>query len=267
MSVDPPKMPFLADLAGCVRFFSRLPLPRLGAWDDPAKIPDFSRAARALPLAGLVIAAPALVVILLLHWRDAPALIAAFIYVGLLVVAGGGLHEDGLADMADGFGGGATRQKKLDIMKDSRIGAYGVLALILAVGLKIAALAHLYSALPLGAFAAMLILAVTASRFVMLFLWHGLANARPGGLADKAGRPGRRAVDIGGGLVLIVLVLCAPALAPHALAGLASCIVLTIALVGSTAQRHIGGQTGDVLGAGQQIAETAILTVLALTTT
>lgn len=257
----------LADIAGCVRFFSRLPVPSLGAEDDPSHMPAFERAAWALPIAGLAIAAPALIGLLALHGAGAPATPAAFLFVGVLVFCTGGLHEDGLADMADGFGGGMSRDRKLAIMKDSRIGAYGVLALVLIVGLKISAIAHLFANGALAAFALQIILAIMASRFVMLFLWHALPNARTDGLSVMAGRPGRRAVEIAGGIVAIVLILSAGTLDFRAIAGLAAAAFLAAALVGAMAMRHIGGQTGDILGAGQQIAEAAILTALALTAT
>lgn len=258
---------FLADIAGCVRFFSRLPVPSIGTGDEPSHMPAFERTAWALPIAGLVIAAPALIGVLALHGAGAPATPAAFLFVVVLVLCTGGLHEDGLADMADGFGGGMSRDRKLAIMKDSRIGAYGVLALVLIVGLKISAIAHLFASGALIEFAMQILLAIMVSRFVMLFLWHALPNARSDGLSVMAGRPRRRAVEIAFGIVAIAIVLTAGALGLDAIAGLTTAAFLTTALVGSMAMRHIGGQTGDILGAAQQIAEAAILTALALTAT
>lgn len=257
----------LADIAGCIRFFSRLPVPSIGPDDHPSHMPAFEGAAWALPIAGLVIVAPALVVVLALHGAGAPATLAALLFVGVLVLCTGGLHEDGLADMADGFGGGMARDRKLAIMKDSRIGAYGVLALIVIVGLKISAIAHLFANSTLVGFALQIILATMLSRFAMLFLWHALPNARADGLSVVAGRPKRRAVEIAGGLVSIAVILTAGTLDFRSIAGLTAAAILATALVGSMAMRHIGGQTGDILGAGQQIAEAAILTALALTAT
>lgn len=257
----------LADVAGCVRFFSRLPIPALGASDNPAHMPEFRHSAWALPIAGLVIALPALLLVSGLHVAQAPASVAAFLFVGLLVLCSGGLHEDGLADLADGFGGGMNRDRKLSIMKDSRIGAYGVLALILVTGLKIAAIAALYSNGSAVEFFAQLILAILASRFVMLVLWYTLKHARSDGLAVMAGRPGRRAVELAGGLVLIALILAFPLVGGKSIVGLLAMAVLAVMWTGSLAMRHIGGQTGDVLGASQQIAEAAILTTFTLTAT
>lgn len=257
----------LADIAGCVRFFSRLPIPPLGANDNPAHMPDFRCSAWALPIAGLIIALPALLLVTGLHVAQAPAAVAAFLFVGLLVLCSGGLHEDGLADMADGFGGGMSRERKLSIMKDSRIGAYGVLALILVTGLKIAAITALYSNVSAPLFLAQLVLAILASRLVMLVLWHALKHARSDGLAVMAGRPERRALELAGGLVLIALILTASLVGGKSIVGLIAMAVLITVWIGSMAMRHIGGQTGDVLGASQQIAEAAILTTFTLTAT
>lgn len=257
----------LADLGGCVRFFSRLPLPALSGADDPSHMPDFYRAAWALPVAGLVIVAPALVVLVLLNAADAPAFVAAFLFIGLCILTTGGLHEDGLADMADGLGGGATRDRKLQIMKDSRIGAYGVLALVGTIGLKASALAALFSAhgpVELGVFVA---LAAMASRAGMGALWHALPPARTYGLSVAAGRPGRSAIAAGTALTLAALGIGLTVTGADAILALAAAGFLATALVGRMAVRQIGGQTGDILGASQQIGETAILTALALTAT
>lgn len=257
----------LGELAGCVRFFSRLAVPPLGPGDDPSAMPDFARAARALPAAGAVIALPAALAGAVLDGLGAPGLLAAFLVLGVLVLVTGGLHEDGLGDLADGFGGGATREAKLAIMKDSRIGAYGALALILVVGLKAAAIAALADARSALFLAAALLIAAMASRLAMVFLWFALPNVRPGGLAATAGRPARQSVTAAAATVVVALVLVLPVLGPAAAMAAAAATVIATGLTGVLAERQIGGQTGDVLGAAQQIAEAAILTALALTTT
>jgi adenosylcobinamide-GDP ribazoletransferase len=116
---------FAGDLAACIRFFSRLPLPRLGKWDDPAALPAFQRMARAAPLAGVLVALPAALVGLLLGFTALPHLAIGLLMTGALAAVTGGLHEDGLADVADGFFGGHTPERRLEIMKDSRIGSFG----------------------------------------------------------------------------------------------------------------------------------------------
>ncbi len=257
----------LADLGGCVRFFSRLTLPALSREDDPSHMPAFERAAWALPVAGLVIVAPALAVLVFLHAAGAPAFVAAFVFIGLCILSTGGLHEDGLADMADGLGGGATRDRKLQIMKDSRIGAYGVLALVGSIGLKVSALAALFSAhdpIEIGVFVA---LAAMASRTGMAALWHALPPARRDGLSVAAGQPGRKAILVGTTVTLVALGIGLPVIGAEAILALAAAGFLATAFVGRMALRQIGGQTGDILGASQQIGETAILTALALTAT
>ena len=111
------------DLLRCLRFWSRLPTPILASEKDPHGFPDFSRITRMLPLAGAIIGAVGALALGLAHWLRLPSSIAAGLTLAALILATGAFHEDGLADTADGLGGGATRQRKLEIMKDSRIGA------------------------------------------------------------------------------------------------------------------------------------------------
>jgi cobalamin synthase len=127
----------LDEFRACLAFFSRLPLsPTEGR---------FPRALRLAPLAGALLGVfSALPFLLALHWGE-PPLVAALLGVAGAAALTGALHEDGLADVADGFGGGATRERKLEIMRDSRIGAYGATALMLSLGLRAACLAALAS--------------------------------------------------------------------------------------------------------------------------
>ena len=133
----------LYDLAGCLRFYSRLPVPQLPGEPDPHRSPDFTRLPRMLPLAGLILALPAALVLATAWSIGLGPFLAATLAVATLVVASGALHEDGFADVADGFGGGTTPERRLEIMKDSRIGAYGGVALMLSLALRIGALATL----------------------------------------------------------------------------------------------------------------------------
>ena len=114
------------DIVSALAFFTRLPVP---IDHDHGEI-DFSRAARAVPIAGALAAIAPGAVITVLAWLGAPALFAAAIGLGALLLVTGALHEDGFADTMDGFGGGATRERKLEIMRDSRLGSYGAAALI-----------------------------------------------------------------------------------------------------------------------------------------
>ncbi|ADZ71251.1 adenosylcobinamide-GDP ribazoletransferase [Polymorphum gilvum] len=254
----------IADTAACIRFFSRLPLPRLSSADDPAAMPDFTVSARAMPLAGALIGLPAALVLLLLSLTALPALAAAGLAVVILVALTGALHEDGLADVADGFFGGTSRERRLEIMKDSRTGAFGALALALATLLKVALLAALAERLGPSGAALTLVSAEAASRALALWQWSALPAARPDGLAARFGRPGRKAATQG----LLLAALC---LVPAALAMPAPHLSLAVVLaalaahgVGRLAVAKIGGATGDVLGAVQQISGLAFLAGLAM---
>jgi adenosylcobinamide-GDP ribazoletransferase len=215
--------------------------------------PRGAATAWAWPLVGaLVGAAGAAAGALALAVGLAPAL-AAVTVLAVQMLLTGALHEDGLADSADGLWGGADRQQRLEIMKDSRIGSYGVLALILGTLGRWAAIGMLAAA---GDWAALLA-AGAISRAPMAVLMAALPAARPGGLSQGIGRPGRRAVLLalalaaGFGLAAMGLSVL-PALAAAALAA---------ALLGRLALSRIGGQTGDILGASQQLSELAVLAV------
>ena len=167
----------------------------------------------------------------------------------------GAMHEDGLADTADGFWGGWTVARRLEIMKDSHIGSYGVIALILSLGLRWMALTLLFEAgLALPALIAMGAL----SRAVMPGLLHALPFAREGGLSRSVGRVSFDTAVLGAALGAILALM--------ALGLAALLLMMTVALSGwgvaALARGKIGGQTGDVLGAAQQVAEVAALLVL-----
>jgi cobalamin 5'-phosphate synthase/cobalamin synthase len=181
------------DLARAVAFLSRLPVPSRFFDGDDGRL---SRTVRAFPLAGIVLSLPAALLLSLLAWIEAPPLLAAGLAVALQAGVTGALHEDGLADTADGLGAGADRQRALDIMKDSRIGVFGVVALLMALLLRVAALAALIPVLsPAGLFLVVLA-AAAASRAAMVWHWKSLPPARPDGVAAsddrKPTRPGRR---------------------------------------------------------------------------
>jgi adenosylcobinamide-GDP ribazoletransferase len=249
--------PLLAEVAKFLRFYSRLPI---GAG---AHAPlDFARMAPALPIAGAVIGATGAAALAVARICHLPSLVCALVSVAVLVVATGALHEDGLADVADGFGGGATRESKLEIMRDSRIGTYGVLALCISVLLRVAALASILErSVTLAALA--LIFAGALSRVAGLAPMLWLQPARADGLGAKVAAPSRSA------WIWACLIAAAIGLAPWLSGASAGQIAVAIiaafavaALVAKLAQEEIGGYTGDVLGAAQQLAEIAILAAL-----
>lgn len=233
------------DIAACLGFYTRLPLP---AFEMPAH--GFANAQWAAPLAGLVVGAVCSAASTGVIMLGLPATIAAALALAVGVLLTGGLHEDGLADVADGFGGGSTREKKLAIMKDSRIGSYGVAALILSFLLRWSALV----ALGLAAIPALLI-AHTASRALMPALMRLSPPARENGLSAGAGHPSRGTVLVALTIGGVLLLVPGPGFALIAVLLLAAVLFFIKWL----AEKQIGGQTGDVLGALQQLAETVLL--------
>jgi adenosylcobinamide-GDP ribazoletransferase len=243
---------WVRDGLAALRFLTRLKLAAGSASGD------LTGAARAFPLAGLVVGLGGGIVYVLASALSAPALVAAALAVTATALLTGALHEDGLADMADGFGGGRTIEDTLSIMRDSRTGAYGALALVLSVTIRVGALAAFAQA-P-GAALGALIAAHAGSRAGMAALMHLLSPARSDGLAASAGRPGFEAVAWAGGMAIVLALL-----GDGINGGLAALIVGAAAAgaVGLLAQRRLGGVTGDVLGAAQQASEAAMLVAAA----
>jgi adenosylcobinamide-GDP ribazoletransferase len=230
-----------------IQFLTRLPVPALRDFRPDA----ISRAAMWFPLVGHLIGAISAGLFLLASqiWSGAvPALLA----IGAGVAVTGALHEDGLADTADGLGGGRTREQRLAILKDSRIGTYGMLALLLGIGLRVAALA----AMPVMLAALTLVVAHGAGRAVAVL---AMATTRYAGTVDAAKiapsnvRSSEAAFALTWGL-LPLLVLPWPA-APFALL----LMIVACGLLLWRAQHLLGGTTGDILGAVEQLAEIAVL--------
>lgn len=244
-----------ADLATCLRFFTRLPAP---AFMGSA---PFGRAIRLLPVAGLAIGACSAVPLTLAAATGLPAPLQALLAVGAALLASGGLHEDGLADTADGLGGGQSRDRKLAIMRDSRIGTFGVLALAMALLWRLAALSTILNEATTGATAAVLLAAAALSRALALLPLALLPPARTDGLGRGVGLldQGALATCFGIGACLgIGLPVVGGIGWGHAAT---ACLLAALAAAGMTALawRQIGGHTGDIAGASQQVAEAAYL--------
>lgn len=238
------------DLRLAFGLLTRLPLPGQ---------PDMARGAAsawAWPLAGL---APALLAGVAI-WLSAGlgAGLSAALALAVMAMVTGAMHEDGLADTADGLWGGWTAERRLEIMKDSHIGTYGVLALVLSALARWSLLAGLIAA---GHALPALLAAAVLSRVPMVALMAWMPPAREGGLSRAVGQPSLQAAGIGGGVALVLsIVLVGPGAIWAALA------VVAVALgVATLARAKIGGQTGDILGASQQVAEIAALASLAAT--
>lgn len=237
-----------SDVATALALLTRLPTPG----GDHTRS---SQAAWAYPLAGLVVGT-----IAALTGAIATGLgLAAAITAGLILIAGvlttGAMHEDGLADSADGLWGGWDPARRLEIMKDSQIGTYGVLALILSFGLRWTALTMLIDT---GQFAGAILAAAVLSRAPMTALMCALPHARSDGLSHSTGKATLRAAQIAASLALILGLLCIGlTVIPVAIA-----IMLTTIIIALIAKAKIGGQTGDILGATQQVSEIIALIVL-----
>lgn len=254
------------ETAQMVRFFSRLPVPALPFERDPHAAPDFRTAVRMLPVASVAITLPAVLLLIAADVLGAPASVAVLLAVALNAIITGALHEDGLADCCDALGG-RTVEARLAILKDSRLGTYGVLALLIGVSLRLACLHALLSqSTALGA--AALLSGAVVSRAAAIWIMHALPPARPDGAAASVGRPSRASVLTGSALG--VLIGGAALALAHGLAGLPMAMALAaLATLASLrlARRLLGGQTGDVIGAAQQAAEIAFLMGLTMSLT
>ena len=205
----------------------------------------------AWPLVGAVVGGIALSLGAALQVTGVAIGIAAALVIAVQSALTGGLHEDGLADCADGFWGGQTRDRRLEIMKDSRIGSYGGIALGLALLARWSAIVTLLGA---GACGLALVPAIL-SRAAMGLVMAALPNARAGGLAAAHGKPPMAAAVLGAGLALEL----ALAITGWAALGLGLVVGLMALAASQVARSKIGGQTGDVLGAVQVLTEIAAL--------
>jgi adenosylcobinamide-GDP ribazoletransferase len=234
-----------------VQFLTRLPVPHLAKF-EPAWL---DRSVAYFPLVGLIVGGISAGVLAAANqiW---PMPIAAILAVAAGIAATGAFHEDGLADTADGLGGGLTAAARLEIMKDSRIGTYGLVALVTALALKVACVAVLGA--QLGVIA--LLAAHAGGRLVPVLASTWMPYAGEAGVAKVAPvRPTRARVLAATGFALLPFGLL-PLLAGGIALGLG---LLAAGLLLVKAWRLIGGQTGDVLGASEQVFEVTVLLVLA----
>ncbi|MBB3234132.1 adenosylcobinamide-GDP ribazoletransferase [Phyllobacterium endophyticum] len=250
-------MGLIKDTMRALGFLSRMPLSAswFKGYDGP-----LSDAVRGFPLAGMLIALPASLVLLIAQAFDLPDSITALLVIVALMIATGALHEDGLADVADGFYGGATVNRRLEIMKDSATGSYGALSLVVSVFLRAALFATIID--ELDTFQAVLVLIGTeaGSRSVMVKLWQSLPSVRLGGVADQSGTPSVEAANYALIIGAVVLAICYGA--AGGLFGIVVAVCLTaLVYLGFSAlcRDKIGGQTGDTLGAMQQLATNSLL--------
>jgi adenosylcobinamide-GDP ribazoletransferase len=259
---QPPTTPFqhdgtvrlLAELVHAFKFLTRLPIPFSRTIDPP----PLRQTMRMFSLVGAFIGAMIGLVLLAGQFAELPAFLASILAVSAGLVLTGALHEDGMADTADGLGGGKTREQRLAIMRDSRIGSYGTLALIITVGIRVACYADLLFLSPFTLLA--VITACNAfSRALMVDLLWATAPARSEGLSAYAGQPSR-----GVAMFAIIIGLLLTLLAGHVTFYENAILALGLALAATAglrwlAIRLVGGQTGDICGAVQIACELMML--------
>jgi len=256
-------MAWRRDLFLALSFFTRLPVGALAPADlrapGDSTTPQarLGEAARAFPLAGLVVGLAGGLAYWIAVQMHLSGLLAALLAVAATGALTGALHEDGWADFADGLGCRGDRLRKLAAMKDSHIGSFGVLALIFATGIKTVALAQLYTP---DRVVTSLVAAHVLARAVLPLAMRSLPLATAQGLAVGAGRPSAQGVYMALGIGLIISFFAI--FLPGAIVALIVAVVAA-ALIGAIAKRQFGGYTGDVLGAIEQVAEMAVLINLA----
>jgi adenosylcobinamide-GDP ribazoletransferase len=241
-----------------LQFLTRVPVP---GWVGYR--PEWLQAcARHFPVVGLLVGSFCAVI-----WWAAAAVWPQPVALLLSIAAGlwltGGFHEDGLADCCDGLGGAVSRERALVIMKDSRLGSYGALGLMLVLALKAAALFGLAGHGLTGAALPALLLGHTASRAVAVLLLWRLPYA--GDVEHAKAKPMAMQISAGGALVALgwalalaaLLVTALPPVARPMLGGLLAC-ALSGVVCARWFLRRLGGFTGDTLGAAQQFSELAL---------
>ena len=230
------------DIWAAFSLLTRLPVPV----DHARAGTRGAAAAWAFPVVGLIIGGLAGMLAMLASWLGLPTGMAAASALAFVAIVTGGMHEDGLADFADAMGG-MTVEQRLEIMKDSRIGAYGVIALSIAI------LARWSGIGELSGWSVVFTLAAVgaASRAVMVWLMFAMQPARESGLSAGAGKPSGTTVLVASGIAFLTCVI---------FTGLSGVVLFVLIFGGALpvywiANRTLGGQTGDVLGAAQQSAE------------
>jgi adenosylcobinamide-GDP ribazoletransferase len=238
----------LRDCKVALAFLTRLPVGAALPWGAA----DLAASAPMFPVVGALIGLAGAIAYALAVWLGLPPWPAAAVALGATIWLSGAMHEDGLADVADGFGGGSTPGDKLAIMRDPRIGSYGAVALVLALLARAGAVAALGEPSDV---AAALVAAGAVSRAALPAAMAALPPARADGLAAGAGRPHplRAAAALLIAALIAFLLLGGTALAAL-VAGAAGALAVIL-----LARRQIGGHTGDVLGAIQQLTEIGAL--------
>lgn len=231
-------------LFAALRFLTIFPVPE--RWCSPAN--ELRHAVPFFPVVGLLLGTVAACLALDLAWLLPPLPAAALLTLALAAVSGG-LHLDGLADTADAFFSSRPREKQLEIMRDSRTGPMGVIAIAAALGLKFS----LFASLSGGPLLAAAFLAPVAGRAAMVVVIGSLPYARPGGGLGQVFFIQPRARNTAGA-ALVLAVAGGLAAGGAGLAAAGAALILT-ALLALYSRRKLGGATGDTLGATCEVVE------------
>ncbi|SMX37774.1 adenosylcobinamide-GDP ribazoletransferase [Octadecabacter ascidiaceicola] len=246
----------LSDIAAALGLLSRLSIPV----DTDRAMQRGALASWAYPIAGLALALIAGAVTQIALLLVLPATLAAALTLATLIIATGAMHEDGLADSADGLWGGWDKEHRLKIMKDSHIGTYGVLALALSLLLRWSAYTVIIDH---GMLWPAILTSAMVSRAVMVPIMATLPHARTEGLSHSVGRPTMQTAYIALAIAAVASLVLVQFWAVWLVA---ACAISTLGCI-AIAKSKIEGQTGDILGATQQLTEiTALLTLAALLT-
>lgn len=245
-----------------MRFLTRVPLP-----STHQTSPNLSNAFLMFPLVGALIGSFTGSLLWAASSIGLPPFLSAIIAISGTIFLTGGLHEDGLGDVADGFGGGADTQRKLEIMRDSRMGTYGVLCLTLSIAARLGAFAALVQSFSPQSILYILIASAALSRGLMVGIVTILPPARKDGIAATLTPQPSISLITYALTLAITLGALLPIFSATSVAVIVATPVLATMLLAYISMRQIGGQTGDVAGATQQIAEiTCLFAVITLAT-
>lgn len=232
-------------------FLTRIPLGWAGpiSYEPRVAVPWF-------PAVGAIVAAFGTAALWLGETAELGSLLSAIMAVTVTALVTGGFHEDGLADSFDALSGGWSPEDRLRILKDSRHGTFGVLALVLSTGWKIAALAGLAADRWATAAAALVAAHVLgrAGAVAMMLGWNSAS-------ADGLGRRSRIVTWPAVSVAVLSAVIAAVAVQGRQSLIMIAASAVAVIMVGEWARRRIGGTTGDIFGAAEQVVELAVLTV------
>ena len=249
---------FFKDILLSVSFLTRIPISK-----DLLFERSLMDAAWSFPLIGGLVGFLGGMVVLLLSYFNISPIIISFLTIGAIILLTGGLHEDGLADTADGFGSNKRPEDKIRVMRDSQIGVYGTLALIITILMKVSALSELIDNDHISTCVIALVVSGALSRSSMIGIAFFLENASETGLATLAGKPSPSSIGVCFFISILLCVFLLPL--TKVLAAILLSLVATV-IIGVLSKKQINGYTGDILGTSQILSETVILIYLASST-